>query len=156
MAGSSNFQQWNPGLANQENDAQYTANTQRSGGAVAGPTPFPSVTANKLFYQLSIFVAAFAQMLANKGFTVSDANFTNLVAELANVITTADAEVQGGINIVAFSSTPVFNTALGTTIQITLTGNVTASALANYQHGQIITFIIAQDGTDGRTFVWQI
>lgn len=97
MAGTTNFQQWNPGIENQQTDAEYTADTQRSGGAVAGV--FPSTTANKLFFQLSSMVTALATMMANKGYTVEDGsagtsghNFAALVAVLTNLVTAVDQQ----------------------------------------------------------------
>ena len=51
-SGSNNFQQWNPNQANQETDGEYLLDTLRVNGAVSGL--FPSITANKLFYQSSI------------------------------------------------------------------------------------------------------
>lgn len=82
--GSNNFLQWNPTKANQKTDAQYEADTQRSGGAVTGP--FPSVLANKLFYQCTTWIYAFAQLLANNGAAVSDADPTALMAVLLQYI----------------------------------------------------------------------
>ena len=55
---------------------------------------------------------------------------------------------------VAFSATPTFNAALGSTFKITLTGNVTSSTLAGAQAGQILIFEITQDGVGSRSFVW--
>jgi hypothetical protein len=55
---------------------------------------------------------------------------------------------------IAFSATPTFNAALGSTFKITLTGNVTSSTLAGAQAGQILIFEITQDGVGGRSFVW--
>jgi hypothetical protein len=88
MAGTTNFEQWNPTSANQENDAAYLADTQRTGGAVSGE--FPSPTANKLFYQVTTFITALANMLAAKGYSTSDANLAVLQATLANMVTNAD------------------------------------------------------------------
>jgi hypothetical protein len=53
-----------------------------------------------------------------------------------------------------FSATPVFDASAGTSFTITLTGNVTSSSVTNPTAGETITFIITQDGTGGRTFVW--
>ncbi len=117
MAGSSNFQQWNPNSTNQETDSQYTSDSQRSGGA-ANPSTFASATANKLFYQLSTFVTAFATMMANKGYTLSDANLANLEAVLTNVITAVDLTAYAPKASPAFSGTPTVPTpAQGTTSQ---------------------------------------
>jgi hypothetical protein len=86
---STNLLVWNPGAANQEDDATYAADVQRSGGATTDAI-FASPLANKLFYQLSTFCAAFAQALVAKGYTVSDANLAALQAVLSNVLTNAD------------------------------------------------------------------
>ena len=88
MAGTTNAQQWNPTQANQEDDAAYTADAQRSGGAVSGE--FPSATANKLYYQVSTYVAALAQALANKNYSNSDADLAALTTVMANLMTNAD------------------------------------------------------------------
>jgi Pectate lyase superfamily protein len=58
------------------------------------------------------------------------------------------------VNAVTFSATPTFDASLGNTQTITLTGNVTSSTLSNATAGEQINFIICQDGTGGRTFVW--
>lgn len=89
MAGTNNFQQWNPTAANQESDATYTGDALRSGGATSGAI-FPSPTANKLFFQLAQMTCGLAGMMANKGYNVSDANLANLIAALTNIVTNAD------------------------------------------------------------------
>jgi hypothetical protein len=86
---SNNFLQWNPNATNQENDAAWAADSQRASGAASGSI-FPSPTANKLFFQLSTMVAALGQMLSSKGYAVSDANLSNLVTALGNIVTNAD------------------------------------------------------------------
>jgi hypothetical protein len=62
--------------------------------------------------------------------------------------------VISGLNTVTFSATPTFDASRGNTQKLTLTGNVTGSTLANAAAGEQINFIICQDGTGGRTFVW--
>lgn len=59
-----------------------------------------------------------------------------------------------GPNFVGFSATPVFNLALGTTQGIVLTGNVTSATVINGTNGVVYTFVIVQDSTGGRPFVW--
>ena len=86
---NTNMQQWNPTAANQETDAQYTADSSRSGGASTGSI-FPSATANKLFYQLSTYVTALMQALVAKGYTTSDASLSTLAGVLACIMTNAD------------------------------------------------------------------
>jgi hypothetical protein len=60
----------------------------------------------------------------------------------------------GALVAIAYSATPVFPAALGTTFDITLTGNVTSSTMTNVNPGSIYTFIIVQDATGNRTFAW--
>ncbi len=88
MAGSNNFLQWNSGAANQDTDGEYVLETQRISGAVSGL--FPSKLANKLFYQCTIMVAGLGEMMKNKGFTMSDADFATLVTALSHILTDAD------------------------------------------------------------------
>lgn len=88
MAAPTNFLQWNPSQVNQESDASYLTDTQRVGGAVAGI--FPSQLANKLFYQVSTFVAALATALVNKGYEMQDTSLATLVTAMANILTKAD------------------------------------------------------------------
>lgn len=151
MSATTNFQQWNPEAANQETDAEYTADAARSGGAGTGSV-FASPTANKLFYQTSIFPAAFAEMLVQKNISTSDADFDQLVAALSNVLTTADqkpAQIT-----VTFGSTLTFDCSKANGFQVTLNGNVTSSTVVNATPGQIVTFVIIQDGTGSHTFAW--
>jgi hypothetical protein len=75
------------------------------------------------------------------------------IAEIADGIRTAKSIISG-VNTVTFSATPTFNASLGNTQKITLTGNVTSSTLSNAGTGQSINFIICQDATGSRTFVW--
>jgi hypothetical protein len=63
-------------------------------------------------------------------------------------------KVYGEVNVVAFSATPIFDASLGNTQKITLTNNVTSSTVSNASAGQTINFLICQDGTGSRTFVW--
>ncbi len=111
MAGSTNFKQWNPALANIQSDAAYEADTMRSGGAIDGV--YEPELHNKFAYQVSAMVAAIAQSLAAKGFVVEDGsagttghNFSALVAVLANILTTADAIDADTLNGHASSVTP--------------------------------------------------
>ena len=101
---STDFSQWNPPVANQETDATYQTDTQRTGGAPNGAV-FPSLTANKLFYQVTTFVRAFALSLVGKGYapadgttpyqadTSSNAAVTALEAVFNNIVTLADLVV---------------------------------------------------------------
>jgi hypothetical protein len=66
--------------------------------------------------------------------------------------------VVAGTVIVPYGLNPNFDASLIVagviTFEMTLTGNVNSSAILNVTPGQIITFIITQDGVGGRTFVW--
>ena len=59
-----------------------------------------------------------------------------------------------GLFTVPFSATPVFDCSQGISFAITLTGNVTSSSAPNAKAGQVYTFIIRQDATGSRSFVW--
>lgn len=146
MAGSSNFLQWNPGSVNQDTDGAYAADSTRSGGAV-DPQIFPSALANKAFYQWSIFVAAFCQMMANKGFVMSDANYANLIAALANVITTADQPV---IDVVTFNSAMALNASGIAGFYIAMTSNC-GFTLIGLTEWQEVKFMWKQNGTGNNT-----
>ena len=82
MAGSNNFLVFNPGKVNQASDSNYNVSIYRSGGIPAIPGAAPSIIHNKLFYQVSMMASALAQMLADRGYAVSDASFTDLVTTL--------------------------------------------------------------------------
>src|ERR1700733_8703911 len=71
-----------------------------------------------------------------------------------NPASSACGSGSAGINVVHLSTTPVFDLSLGTTQFIRLTGNVTSSTVINPTNGQVYTFVIEQDGTGGRSFVW--
>jgi hypothetical protein len=58
------------------------------------------------------------------------------------------------VNSVTFSATPTFDASLGNTQEITLSGNVTSSALANAAAGEKLNFVICQNATGGYTFAW--
>ena len=158
---ANNFLTWNPECANQESDAAYTSDSQRSGGAVSGP--FPSATANKLFFQNSIMIAALAGMLTNKGFPPNDGSavpataLANLETVLANIITKAD--ITGTNNLSGLSGKyyvklgPLFG---GLIIQfglVSISANPTTVAFAtpftNYG------YIVMASGADpGNAVVW--
>jgi hypothetical protein len=106
---------------------------------------------NKVWYQSSTFVAAFCQMMANKGYTLSDASITTLEAVLAHVIT--DADLKTPLITVTYSATPIFDCSQANGFVLTLAGNVTSTSLINMQIGQIVTIVVQENGTGGFTFV---
>lgn len=142
--------QWNPTQANQETDAAYLADSQRSGGAT-DPSLFASILANKAFNQWSNYLYALFTAFANKGFTTSDASISTLIAQCANFLTSAD--VKAGLQIVAFASTLAFNCNLYNGFQVTLTGALTFT-LNTPAVGQTIVLAFTQDGVGGRTVSW--
>lgn len=148
--GSSNIQVFDPTLQNAESDATYATDTARINGATTGLCPSPLF--NKLAAQVSMVCAALGQALANKGFVISDASYTNLIAALSNIQTTADLLAK--LQIVPYATSITFDAGAAVAFDLTLTGNVSASAVVNAAQGQVITFIIAQDSVGGRTFAW--
>jgi hypothetical protein len=106
---ANNFLPWNPNAANQESDAAYAADSQRTGGAASGSI-FTSLLANKFFYQIGIWIAAMAAMLTDKGFVPNDGSsspgtaLTSLKAVLANILTKADPIPQIAVFFAAFNN----------------------------------------------------
>lgn len=83
MPGSHNFQVFNPtNTANTDTDADYLAQTQRSGGLVAGIAI--TTMHNKLYRQVSVMVTALAQFMANQGQVVSDSDVNALTTAVTN------------------------------------------------------------------------
>jgi hypothetical protein len=84
MAGSSNFQEFNPSVANAQSDGQYTSDASRLNGlsnGLASPTLH-----NKLFRQISVMCAAIGQFIANQGYTASDTDLTALTSAVTSAI----------------------------------------------------------------------
>lgn len=146
MAGSTNFQQWNPTQANQETDAAYASDAQRVGGAPNG-VPFPSPTGNKLFYQMSTGITALMEMMAAKGYVVNDTSISTLAATLSALLTSSD--IRGNLQVLSFSSTVACDISKFLGFQIPLNGNVNITASGQVA-GDQVTFIFTQDSTGGR------
>jgi hypothetical protein len=91
-------------------------------------------------------------MMANKGYSTSDASVSALAAVLANILTEADTEPN--LISVSYSPTPVFNAADSNGFQMTLAGNITSSTISGVTTGQLIAFYFAQDSVGGRTVSW--
>jgi hypothetical protein len=104
---STNFLQVNPACNNQESDAAYASDTQRSGGMVSGV--FASLLANKIFYQSSTFYTALAEALVAKGYSPNDGSaapgtaLVNLTTVLSNILTEADLTTVFARLITSFS-----------------------------------------------------
>lgn len=151
MPAVTNFLVFNPEGDFMEIDAAYVVDTLRTGG-IPPEAIVPHLMINKLFYQLSMFVTAFCQMLVDKGVSTSDANFTNLVNALSAVRLTGD--FLASIVEIAWATSVTFDGAVSAQFDLLLTGNVSASSLVNTAPGQILVFIVVQDATGGRTMAW--
>lgn len=136
MAGSSNFKVFNPNLTNIMSDLDYNLSNYRLNGAVSGLAP--SNIHNKLYYQVTTFVAAMAESLANQGYVVSDSNYSNLVTVLSSILNTAGGNLTGALNEakgtnIASAATTNIGTATGNFVQVT--GTTTITALGTAQAG---------------------
>ena len=145
MAGTTNILQFNPAQANQETDAAYLVDAIRTGGAGVDGI-WPSNSANKTLYQISAVVAALAQMMANKGFSISDANYSVLVTQLSNILTTAD--LQRGIQTLVWSSSITLNAAAFAAFAVPLQG-ATTLLVTGATAGQVCVVIYTQDSVGG-------
>jgi hypothetical protein len=110
---------------------------------------------NKAWRQGSMGTAVVANFVANiLGINIlDDGNLEEFVANFTAAVAASASGIVNGIVLVPFSTTPVFNAALGTTFEITLTGNVTSSSIENFLPGQRIKFILHQDSVGERAFV---
>ena len=109
--GSSNFLQHNPTQTNQESDSSYTAESLRSGG-IPVDAILPSPWLNKIWYQCTTAVAALMQMMASKGYVLSDANLNVLSGVLANILTSADfplglPKITAKVDLVGYSGSVI-------------------------------------------------
>ena len=124
-----------------------------------------SVTLASSFGTLFVTSITGTNPITTSGTFTLNADFANQAANLVlagpasggtgNV--TARRLVPGDLPLqtaVAFTPTPIFDASISSSFQIILTGNVTSSTLANTLPGELLTFIIKQDGTGSRTFVW--
>lgn len=84
MAGTHNFQVFDPANANMTADANYGTDPARLNGAtngIADPLSF-----NKAVHQATIMVTALAQYIANQGNSFDDTNLANIITALAKAI----------------------------------------------------------------------
>jgi len=140
------------GSANVDSQANFSGSGYQQNGFQNGyALPFQS---NKVWRQASMAIAMLGNFIANQLqiYVADDGNLTNL---LANFILALKG-LLAAIVAVPFSSTPVFNLALGNTFEITLTGNVTSSTAVSGYPGQKITVIIHQDSVGGHNFAWPV
>jgi hypothetical protein len=156
---ATNFLQHNNGELNQEPDATYLTDTTRTGGIVVDQI-IASPWLNKVLYQSSTFVTAFAQMLVTKGYSPVDANLAALVAVLGNVITNKDLATLNYLTIAAFNAAKPFAASIGGTGATSLAGakilNRIAQADPSVASGPITsTVLIASIPAAGRyTVKW--
>lgn len=129
---------------------------------------FTSVTSKACVHNLNTVNLAFtcydaaspAQFIEPNDAKLTDANtltFTFTASQSGKCIIQAGGSSSGsagGINLVSYSATPAFNLGLGWLQKITLTGNVTSSSVSNPTAGVTYSFLICQDGTGSRLFVW--
>jgi hypothetical protein len=145
MSGSTNFQVFNPTGVNQENDLTYNNDPQRVGGVIDGQ-PFLAALANKFMYQQSTGIAALMDMMAAKGFVVSDSNRGTLASVLAAIQTTADSRLP--LQGVSYSPTVTLNAAAYSGFQITVSGNITIN-FTNAIPGTEIWLMFSNDSAGG-------
>lgn len=141
MAGSSNFQVFNPTQANSESDSTYQADPQRVGGAIDGQ-PFLAALANKFMYQNSTGIAALMDMMAAKGFNVSDQNRGTLASVLAAIQTSADIRLP--LQNVNYSSTVTLDFSKYSGFQITVAGDMTIN-VTGQSPGQEVWLMLTND-----------
>jgi hypothetical protein len=146
--GSTNILPWNPTGANQETDAAYAADSQRSGGAT-NPSFFLSVLANKLFFQMTAVAYSLCTAMAAKGFTMDDNNTAAMIAAFEQLVTSA--AILPPLVVETFASSMTFNCTTANGFYVLLTGNVTSLTVSGAMLGQPVMFVFKQDSTGGRT-----
>ena len=110
MAGTNKFLEWDSSKSNIMTDTNYSSSSVRTGGATDGVAE--SIIYNKLFRNVSVMCAAWGQVFADLGYTVSDDSLNNLTLILANIITTQGGTVSGALNLdgtVTFGNTATLN-----------------------------------------------
>lgn len=88
MAAETNFLQFDVNGTNMLSDEAYLARGEIDDGVSLGIAP--SILHNKMYYQWSTFIAAFADMLVAKGYSPLDTSKATLITVLANILTNAD------------------------------------------------------------------
>lgn len=144
---STNYLQWNPTAANQEDDAAYLADSQRSGGAT-NPSIFNALLANKAFFQWSTFATAFAQAAVALGFNFNDTSLSTLTSTIETLLT--GGAQRPALKSVAYAASLVFDASTSNGFAVTLTGNLSFTFI-NLTDGQPINLAFTQDGTGSHT-----
>lgn len=112
MAGTTNFLQFDQNKSNIIDDVTYSNSDYRINGCRTGLAP--SAIHNKVFYQTTTFISAYARALANKGYIVNDSDFDALVAIFSGIGTS-------GLQRKVFTTSGTFNIPSGVT-QVFLSG----------------------------------
>jgi hypothetical protein len=144
---TTNAQQFNPSQANQETDAAYTTDVTRVNGAGVDAIG-PSISANKTLYQVTTYITALGQMMANKGFTNADANLSVLTTVMSNIVMSSDLPTP--LQLIGFSPVVVLNAAVFNGFELALAGNMQIN-LTGVRPGQLYVFMYVQDSVGGRT-----
>lgn len=146
------------GGANVESQADFAGSGHQVDGFTSGIALAEQL--NKCWRQSSMVSAAIANFISQQlGIDVlDDGNLTALIAELTEAVEAAAAIASAPkVVTVTFSTTPVFDCSAGSlavpVFHLTLTGNVSSSTLTNAVPGQIVIFIIEEDGVGSRSFV---
>jgi hypothetical protein len=103
MPGDNNFLQFDPNKVLMFSDADYNAALSRLNGVSAGQAS--AQLHNKLFYQMSTFIAAFAQAMSNANFNATDVDLPTLTTNITNFLNKGKQKPVGSIYINADDST---------------------------------------------------
>jgi hypothetical protein len=90
-------------------------------------------------------------MLANKGFTVSDADVNVLAAQYSNLLTAAD--MRPGMILVTYAPSLALDCTKSNGFHVVLTGDLTFT-LTGPSVGQQIIFAFTQDSTGNHAVTW--
>lgn len=149
MAGSSNFVTFDVNQENLMSDTDYNSSEWRLNGVKQGIAPID--VHNKLYHQVSIFCAAFARQMADKGYTLDDSSYDDLITTFSNVLDSTGGILTGSLQgAVAKSLTSVTGTLTltrdsnlfivdGTEAITTLTGWTQGVATINWQTSRLLT-----------------
>ena len=88
---------------------------------------------------------------AANGATIGSAITSSSTSVIGNTI---EIDAQNGTQTITYASSITPDPYLGSTAFITLTGNLTMNAPANAHAGCLLSFVVTQDATGGRTVAW--
>lgn len=154
MAGTHNFQVFDPANANMTADADYSTDPARLNGAtngVADPKSF-----NKAVHQATILVTALAQFIANQGNSFDDTNLANIITALAKAIVSGSGvsfadRIAHGLFSTADIGSLSFCPAQSVPSAATYTAGSAGNLLGNYRYREVL--ISGYLNTDGTYFV---